>query len=144
MNYKIIPPPPILADYVRFLWFLEMDASTDKRFVHHAFAHHCPEITFCYKGQFKYKSGFEGEKNLISGIYGQTQIFSRVICAYSDLAFFNRASKKSETSFNRWWLSAASIIFSSNTSPSLPQRVLISTAWLVSSFAGKQNNCARA
>ena len=79
MDYKIIPPPPMLTDYVRFFWFLEMDASTDKRFVHHAFAHHCPEITFCYKGQFKYKSGFEGEKNLISGIYGQTQIFSRVI-----------------------------------------------------------------
>ena len=78
MNYKITLPPPQLADYVRFFWFLETNDSTDKPFVHHAFAHHCPEIIFCYKGQFTYKSGFEAEKKLASGIYGQTQTFSKV------------------------------------------------------------------
>lgn len=78
MNYKIIQSPQQLADYVRFFWFLETNSSTDKPFVHHAFAHHCPEIIFCYKGQFKYKCGFEREKNLISGIFGQTQTFSKV------------------------------------------------------------------
>ena len=78
MNHKVIQPPPQLADYVRFLWFLEYSPSNDKPFVHHAFAHHCTEIIFCYKGQFKYKPAFDTEKNLISGIYGHTQSFSRV------------------------------------------------------------------
>ena len=78
MNYKIIQPPKQLADYVRFFWFLEMNTSFQKPFVHHAFAHHCPEIIFCYRGEFKYKPAIENEKNLISGIYGQTETFSKV------------------------------------------------------------------
>lgn len=77
MNFKILQPSHQLADYVRFFWFLEYNASVDKPFVHQAFAHHCPEIIFCYKGQFKYKSTFENEKTLTSGIYGQTQFCSR-------------------------------------------------------------------
>jgi AraC-like DNA-binding protein len=78
MDFKIIQPPQQLADYVRFFWFLEGDVSIEKPFVHHAFAYPCPEIIFCYKGQFKYKSSFQEEKILSSGIYGQTQTFSKV------------------------------------------------------------------
>jgi AraC-like DNA-binding protein len=78
MNYKVIQPPQHLADYVRFFWFVEAHASTDNPYVHHAFAYSCPEIIFCYKGGFNYKSGFAEETNLISGIYGQTQNFSKV------------------------------------------------------------------
>lgn len=78
MNYKLIPPPRQLSDYVRFFWFLEANASIDTPFVHHAFAYSCPEIIFCYKGQFKFNVEFEPEKNLASGIYGQTQTFSKV------------------------------------------------------------------
>lgn len=79
MDYKIIQPPQQLADYVRLFWYLEYNASSDKPFIHQAFAHHCSEIVFCYKGQFKFKSAFEGEKNLSSGVYGQTQTTSKVI-----------------------------------------------------------------
>jgi AraC-like DNA-binding protein len=79
MDFKIIPPPEQLADYVRFFWYLEYNASSDKPFIHHAFAHHCSEFIFCYKGQFKFKSAFEREKNLFSGIYGQTKTTSKVI-----------------------------------------------------------------
>lgn len=78
MNFKIIDPPQHLADYVRFFWFLEYSASKEQSFIHDAFAHHCPEVIFCYKGQFKYKSAFDTEKNLITGIYGQTESISRV------------------------------------------------------------------
>lgn len=78
MDFKLIKPPPQLADYVRFFWSLEDNPSTDKPFVHHAFAYPCPELIFCYKGQFKYKFGFEAERNLSSGVYGQTQTFSKV------------------------------------------------------------------
>ncbi len=78
MDFRIIQPPQHLADYIRFFWFLEYNASKEQPFIHHAFAHHCPEVIFCYKGQFKYKSTFDTEKNLITGIYGQTQSISRV------------------------------------------------------------------
>lgn len=78
MNFKVIQPPQQLADYVRFFWFSEGKASIDKPFVHHAFAYPCPELIFCYKGQFKYNVGFDAEKTLTPGIYGQTQVFSKV------------------------------------------------------------------
>jgi len=78
MNYGIIQPPQRLGDYVRFFWFLEADATIQKPFVHHAFAYPCPEIVFCYKGQFGFNFELEPEKNLTSGIYGQTQTFSKV------------------------------------------------------------------
>jgi len=78
MNFKIIRPTQQLADYVRFFWFSEGNPSIQRPFVHHAFAYPCPELIFCYKGQFKYKSAFEAERILSSGIYGQTQTFSKV------------------------------------------------------------------
>ena len=78
MDFKVILPSPQLADYVRFFWFSEGDASTEKPFIHHAFAYHCPEIVFCYKGRFNYKSAFDADKVLVPGFYGQTQTFSRV------------------------------------------------------------------
>ncbi len=78
MEYKIIPPPPLLADYVRLFWYLEFNPTQTKPFVHHSFAHHCCEVIFCYKGQFKFQSAFENEKTLCCGIYGQTQGISKV------------------------------------------------------------------
>lgn len=86
MNFKVIQPPPQLADYIRFFWFLEGNA-THKPFVHHAFAYPWAEIVFCYKGQFKYNLECEGEKALTSGIYGQTQTFSKIILE-ADLGIF--------------------------------------------------------
>jgi AraC-like DNA-binding protein len=77
MNYKITQPPPHLADYIRLFWYLEFNAG-DKPFVHQSFAHHCCEVIFCYKGQFRISSAFGKEKNLYSGIYGQTQTTSTV------------------------------------------------------------------
>lgn len=78
MDYKIIQPPSQLADYVRLFWYLEFNATKDKPFVHHSFAHHCCEVVFCYKGQFRFQTAFDIEKNLCSGIYGQTQTISKV------------------------------------------------------------------
>lgn len=77
-DYKMIKPPPHLADYVRFFWFTEGIASINEPFVHHAFAYPCPELIFCYTGQFKYNVGRGPEKVLTPGIYGQTQTFSKV------------------------------------------------------------------
>ncbi|NJK95435.1 MAG: AraC family transcriptional regulator [Bacteroidales bacterium] len=78
MDYQIIQPPPQLADYIRLFWYLEFNATEDKPFVHRAFAHHCFEIVFCYKGQFKFQAAFDRENNLGSGVYGQTQSISKV------------------------------------------------------------------
>jgi AraC-like DNA-binding protein len=74
MDYGVIQPPPYLADYVRFYWFIEGNLP----YVHHAFAYPCPELVFCYKGHFKYGVGHGKDKSLTSGIFGQTETFSRV------------------------------------------------------------------
>lgn len=87
MNYKIIKPPQKLSDYVRFFWFSEGNALINNPFTHHAFAYPCPEIIFCYKGQFKYNMEYGVERILTSGIYGQTQTFSKV-SSESDFGVF--------------------------------------------------------
>ncbi|MFA7473304.1 MAG: helix-turn-helix domain-containing protein [Spirosomataceae bacterium] len=78
MKHEIIAPPPHLEDYVRMFWFLEFDSPECGPFVHHAFAHHCCEFIFCYKGQFVYESASDGKKKMITGIFGQTQTLSKV------------------------------------------------------------------
>lgn len=78
MKFKITKPPPQLADYVRLFWFLEFNATKDKPFAHHSFAHHCCEVIFCYKGHFRIQSALDLEKTLVSGIYGQTRTISKV------------------------------------------------------------------
>lgn len=78
MDYQIIQPPPQLADYIRMFWYLEFNATKAKPFIHNSFAHHCCEVVFCYKGQFRVHTNFNNEKNLCSGIHGQTQTISKV------------------------------------------------------------------
>ena len=87
MNFKVIQPPQQLAGFVRFFWFLESDASTHKPFVHHAFAYPYPELIFCYKGQFKHSAGLDVGRTQFSGIYGQTETFSKV-AVESDFGIF--------------------------------------------------------
>jgi AraC-like DNA-binding protein len=74
MKHGFIKPPPQLADYVRFYWFIEGNMP----YVHHAFAYPCPELIFCYKGHFRYGIGQKADNTLSSGIFGQTELFSRV------------------------------------------------------------------
>jgi len=74
MNYGIIQPPKYLADYVRFFWFIE----GNRPYVHHAFAYPCPELIFCYKGQFRYSFERNADKSMSSGLFGQTATFSQV------------------------------------------------------------------
>lgn len=76
MKFKIIAPPPHLADYVRWFWCMEFDAAGNGPFTHHAFAHHCCEFIFYYKGQFRQKSFTGDEKHVLTGVYGQTQSIS--------------------------------------------------------------------
>ncbi len=83
MNYSIIQPPLHLAEFIRQLWFLEYSATTDIPFVHDAFAHHCCEIVFCYKGEFSIQVAGDRKNKLISGFYGQTKEISKITSATS-------------------------------------------------------------
>ncbi|HMI01134.1 MAG TPA: helix-turn-helix domain-containing protein [Pedobacter sp.] len=78
MNFKVIFPEKHLANYVRFFWFAEGNASINQPYIHNAFAYTYPEFSFCYKGQFHYNCGSGFETTLFPGIYGQTQTFSKV------------------------------------------------------------------
>lgn len=79
MSFQVIYPPPQLADYVRFFWFFEGRGNPYQPYVHRILAEPCPEMIFYYKGQFRnYNLTFRKENPLVSGIYGQKQIFSQV------------------------------------------------------------------
>lgn len=78
MKFELIAPPPHLADYVRLFWFMEFNTAGRAPFIHHAFAHHCCEVIFCYSGSLRYESASAGERRLFSGVYGQTQHISKV------------------------------------------------------------------
>lgn len=78
MNFTVVQPPQHLTDYVRFFWFLEGNATKAEPYIHRTLAEPCPELIFYYRGQFKYESGFQSEKILTTGVYGQTQHFNKV------------------------------------------------------------------
>lgn len=84
MDYGIIQPPKHLADYVRFYWFVE----GNQPYIHHAFAYPCPELIFCYNGHFKYGVEHSKASVLTSGIFGQTETFSRVTLNNEDFGVF--------------------------------------------------------
>ncbi|ELR68956.1 Transcriptional regulator, AraC family [Fulvivirga imtechensis AK7] len=76
MNYQIIPPPPQLAQHVRFFWVLESEAP----YIHRSLACGCPELIFHYKGTFDEVTDPDNrEKSFVSGIHGQSQKFRRFI-----------------------------------------------------------------
>jgi len=87
MKYGIIPPPARLAAFIRNFWFAEGAALQQHPYVHHAFAYTCPELIFCYKGQFRHSMSGAKEQLLVPGIYGQTQTFSKVT-ATNDFGVF--------------------------------------------------------
>lgn len=80
----MIPPPRHLAGYIRFFWFIE----GRQAYLHHAFAYPCPELIFCYKGRFQYSVGHQAAATLTSGVFGQTQTFSRVAVNNETIGIF--------------------------------------------------------
>lgn len=88
MNYYTIQPTNILADCVRFFWVLEGEATNNQPFVHRVIADSCPEFIFYYKGEFSRRTdSSQSEKTLVSGLYGQTQQFSK-FTAKNDFGIF--------------------------------------------------------
>ncbi len=53
MVYKTFLPPPDLAPYIRFYWFMESDACQNEPFVYRAMAESCPGLIYHYKATFK-------------------------------------------------------------------------------------------
>ncbi|TDX01812.1 helix-turn-helix domain-containing protein [Dinghuibacter silviterrae] len=78
MTYLEIPPPPLLAPYVRFFWVLESNFPPGEMYVHRTLASGCPEMVFHYKGSFTeiLPSGDQAP-SFRSGITGQTTSFNR-------------------------------------------------------------------
>lgn len=88
MNFYIIPPSSSIAEYVKFFWVLEGDASLKKPFIHRSMADNCAEIAFHYKDRLNKITVEENiETTFSSGIHGQTQKFRRFI-AQSNFGMF--------------------------------------------------------
>ncbi|MBC7874422.1 MAG: helix-turn-helix transcriptional regulator, partial [Ferruginibacter sp.] len=80
MNYFTIQPPQHLAEYVRFFWVLEGEASLDNPYTHRSMADGCAELLFHYNGIFdELVQGNSIESSFQSGIGGQSQIVRRFI-----------------------------------------------------------------
>ncbi|HEY6437372.1 MAG TPA: helix-turn-helix domain-containing protein [Ignavibacteriaceae bacterium] len=80
MKYFTVKPPEKLAEYVRYFWVLEGDASPDKPYIHRSMADGCAELIFHYNGIFDelLKSQLT-EKSFSSGLAGQSQLFRRFL-----------------------------------------------------------------
>ena len=53
MNFYTIKPTKKLAEFVRYFWVFEGDASEAKPYIHRTFANVCPELLFHYEGVFE-------------------------------------------------------------------------------------------
>ena len=78
MNYYTIPPPAILAPYVRFFWALDADIVNNESYTHRSMANGCAELVFHYKGMFD-EISISGIKqsSYSSGIDGPSRKFRR-------------------------------------------------------------------
>lgn len=80
MEYKTIPPPHSLADYLRFFWTLEAEVPIGGRYIHRAMADGCSEWLFHYQGTFREVLGQnKTEKSFTSGFQGQTSRYRRFV-----------------------------------------------------------------
>ncbi len=76
--YFTVQPPERLAQYVRYFWILEGEASSDKPYVHRSMADGCAELIFHYNGIFdELIKDASIEKSFSSGLAGQSQHFRR-------------------------------------------------------------------
>jgi AraC-like DNA-binding protein len=78
MKYFTIQPPQSLAEYVRYFWVLEGEASIAKPYVHRSMADGCAELIFHYNGVFDELTGNNSvEKSFSAGLSGPSQRFRR-------------------------------------------------------------------
>lgn len=88
MKYYTIPPPPVLAPYVRCFWVFEGEASPETPYVYRGYADGCTEMVFHYRSVFDLiVSDGTTEKSWAAGIHAQTRKVTRNI-VYSDFGIF--------------------------------------------------------
>ena len=78
MKYLTIPPPESLKPFVRCFWVLEHDfGEGESSYVYRSIADSCVEMVFHYRARFN-ELGYAGQpRNWLSGIYFQTDRYTR-------------------------------------------------------------------
>jgi AraC-like DNA-binding protein len=80
MQYFTIKPSERLAEYVRYFWVLEGEASANKHYIHRSMADGCAELIFHYNGVFdEVIKDNSIEKSFLSGLAGPSQLFRRFL-----------------------------------------------------------------
>jgi AraC-like DNA-binding protein len=80
MKYFTIQPPEKLAEYVRYFWVLEGEASIGCHYIHRSMADGCAELIFHYNGVFdELINDTAIEKSFSSGLAGPSQRFRRFL-----------------------------------------------------------------
>ena len=73
MNFYTIKPTKKLAEFVRYFWVFEGNASEDRPYVHRTFANVCPELLFHYEGIFEeIDSANSLQPSFLTGIHAHT------------------------------------------------------------------------
>lgn len=80
MKYFTLQPSAQLADYVRYFWVFEGEASEAQPYLHRTMANGCPELLFHYKGAFR-ELLFDQtiQSSFLTGIHAQTNQYRRFI-----------------------------------------------------------------
>lgn len=79
MRYYTIPPPPPLAQYVRFFWVFECDSLPEEQYVYRSMADGCAELIFHYKGVFDELQGPAAVSSPRAHLHAQTRRYRRFV-----------------------------------------------------------------
>lgn len=77
MLFQLIPPPPLLAGYVKAFWVWESAQQLTAPYLYHSMADGMPELIFHYEGHFVEKAEGTGARLPTSYVLGPTSKFSQ-------------------------------------------------------------------
>ncbi len=79
VRYHIVPPPPQLADAVRFFWVFEIDGIAGSPYVYRSMADGCAEMVFHFQGTFDELRGDTQIHSPLAHFHAQTAHHRRFV-----------------------------------------------------------------
>lgn len=78
-RYRTLPPPPALADIVRFFWVFEIKGIAGQPYVYRSMADACAELIFHYQGTFDELTAGRPQTQGHSMLQGQSSAYRRFV-----------------------------------------------------------------
>lgn len=77
VRFETLPPPPELADVVRFYWVFEIEGIHERPYIYRSMADGCAELVFHYRSRFAEIVGATRHPETTSSVHAQTAIHRR-------------------------------------------------------------------